>query len=304
VNPAGTDAAADTGAALSADESQGFTEEVAPKPVIPLQKMMATPYTKNGVLLNTLYVARPGDTVESVSQKIYGQDKSAELKASNSTLARRAMKVGDKVYYNSPQRATDSTQILTYYEDVGLAPEVYLSKPDDNIRTVAKNLLGDENSWKELWSTNIDVESKAELPEGTRLRYWSAETSVAAPIAAVTPGEAPQQEAPPQMPDVAQAPVEPPPVQDINQADVPPPVVAEVNEPPPPTEPPPPVPAAPTAAADGMAALGEDPDQMMVLGAGAILLLAGIALFIIIRKKRAKRNSGIDFQTATHTQIE
>jgi hypothetical protein len=307
-----TDSSAGDTASAGMDDSQSYTEEPAPKPVIPLQKMMTTPYTKSGVLLNAIYIARPGDTVESVSQKIYGMDKSEELKSNNATLARREMKVGDKVYYNSPQRSSDSSQILTYYEDMGLAPEIYLSKSGDNIRTVAKSLLGDENSWKEIWSTNVDVESKDELTEGTRLRYWGTEASgVAAPVvAAATPPPAPTDmgtppppaDVPPPMPDQAanQPPVEsvpPPPPPDMAQAEPPPPAMGEVAEPPPPAD------SSGSGDAAAMGALGEDPDQMMALGAGAILLIAAIALFIIIRKKRARR-SGIDFQTATHTQIE
>jgi hypothetical protein len=303
------DSATGDTASTGMDEAPSYTEEPAPKPVIPLQKMMTTPFTKNGVLLNALYVARPGDTVESVSQKIYGMDKSEELKSNNAVLGRRGMKVGDKVYYNSPQRPGDSSQILTYYEDVGLAPEIYLSKSGDNIRTVAKSLLGNENSWKEIWSTNLEVESKDELAEGTRLRYWGAEAAgTAAPVvAATTPPASPEDtmappppaEVPPPMPDQAAVEaVPPPPPPDMSQAEPPPPAIAEVSEPPPPAEPP-----AAGGDAAALGALGEDPDQMMALGAGAILLIAAIALFIIIRKKRARR-SGIDFQTATHTQIE
>lgn len=306
--PPAEEPAPDTSASLSADETQGLTDTPVdePKPVIPLQKMASAPYMMSGKPINAIYIARAGDTTKSVSQKIYGEDRSKELKKINPTLARRAMKVGDKVYYNSPQRPTDSTQMLTYYEDMGLAPEVYLSQPGDNIRTVAKNLLGHENSWKEIWATNPDVESKGELAEGTRLRYWSsapaapvmAANDTPPPAAAGTTGTPPPAEEPPPMPEEVSA--APPP------AEVPPPEPVAAVPPPPPVAavPPPPPKVNKPVSADPMAALSEDPDQMMALGAGAILLLAAIFMFIIIKKKRARRNSGIDFQTATHTQIE
>ena len=42
-------------------------------------------------------------------------------------------------------------------------------------------------------------------------------------------------------------------------------------------------------------------DQMLMLGLAVILLIAGIALFIIRKKRSAE---AIDFNTSTHTQIE
>jgi hypothetical protein len=318
--PAETTAPSDAAATTppATDETQGLTAAAlaeAPKPVIPLQKMATAPFTKGGVLANAIYVSRPGDTLKSISKKIYGQDKVAELKKANPNLAKRKLKVGDKVYFNSPQRPTDNTQMLTYYEDKGLAPEVYLAQAGDDFKKVGKKLLGDSNSWKELWATNLDVESKTELAEGTRLRYWSNEPAPteAAPVQDLVSNSAPAptaqgkvaappmpDKAPPSEPPAAQAAVEPPPP--------PPPAPtqasAELPPPPPPAQaapmPPPPKKAPKGPVMDKGEA--EDPDQMMALGVGVILILAAAALVIIIRKKRAKR--AVDFQTATHTQIE
>ena len=75
-----------------------------------------------------------------------------------------------KVYYNSPQRPSDSGRLLTYYEDLSVAPQQYVSKPGDNIRVVAQNLLGHERSWMEVWATNPDVDSKNELAEAAARR--------------------------------------------------------------------------------------------------------------------------------------
>jgi hypothetical protein len=295
---------------LTADETQGLSEEPVAKAVIPLQKMISAPYKNGKEVINAIYVARTGDTTESVAKKIFGDaSKAKALKSINPTLKRRDMKVGDKVYYSSPQRPTDEAAVMTFYEDMGLAPEIYVAQEGDNIRTVAKNLLGDENSWKEVWSTNPDVESKGELVAGTRLRYWSNESSgtVAPPTMAQVDAAPPAQAAPPAPPQMSEA---PPPMPDEVQAMAPAGTQAEPPPPPPPPPPaemaPPPVVADSSAAAspDG-GAVTEDPDQMMALGAGAILLLAAVAMFIIIRKKRARRNNaGIDFQTATNTQIE
>ncbi|MCB0363396.1 MAG: LPXTG cell wall anchor domain-containing protein, partial [Bdellovibrionales bacterium] len=60
--------------------------------------------------------------------------------------------------------------------------------------------------------------------------------------------------------------------------------------------------AGPDAESAGFDALNEDPNQTMALGVGALLLLASVALFVIVRKK--KRRQSLDFNTATHTQID
>jgi hypothetical protein len=289
LSPGGTET---TTAGLSTDESLGTMSE-APKPVIPLKKMLSAPYQQGGMWVNALYVARQDDTLDGVSKKIFNADKVEELKSINPTYKNRDLKVGDKVYYNSPVRPQDSAQMLTYYEDLNLPPEYYTAQPGDDMKAVSKKLLGHSNSWKEIWATNLDVESKGELTEGTRLRYWNP---ISAPM---IPEQTIAQNTPPPMPEnvpppMANTPPPPPPMEEIP----PPPAVAEISEPPPPPPPPAdPVPSADTAAASPL----DNPDQVMALGLGAILLLAAIALFII-RKKRSKK--GIDFQTSPNTQIE
>lgn len=351
---AGNSAPADASAPSGADDAGLPSAAPAPHHIIPLQKIASAPFKRHGILLNAVYIARPGDTLASVSQKIYGAKKIAELKKANPLYRHRNLRVGDKVYYNSPKRPTDDTQLLTYYEDQGLAPQIYESQPGDNIRTVAKNLLGNKNSWKEIWATNPDLESKGDLPEGTKLRYWPTDTSAATntladnsnPAAGSdTSAQAPGAPAAPDMSDKApdasangnQAananpanpanPVEagqPPngPDQDQKKADgsaaatvaganptppPPPPPAAAAPAPVPPPPPPQMAPPPPMAhhrvpVNDNANGMFDDPNQTMLIGVGAILLLAAIAMFIIIRKRRSKRN--IDFQTATHTQID
>ena len=314
----GSDSLADT----SSYTNEAPTEEPpAPKAMIPLRKVETTPWTQAGVLLNAVYVARPGDTFESVSQKIYGDaSRVDEMKKVNPTIARREMKVGDKVYYNSPRRPADNTQLITFYEDSGLAPETYVSQPGDNIRAVSQKLLGDSNSWKEIWATNMDVESKGDLPEGTSLRYWSAE--VAAPAAPVVAEQPPvEPEVPQETPvagTVANNDIPPPPSENampLPEEVPPPPSEAPVAAAPPVQESLPPEPMiaeAPPAPMDAtlnqpvehnpLADLLGGEDQTTALMIGALFLIAAAALFIIIRKRKARKN--IDFQTATHTQIE
>ncbi len=305
---------------LAASDSSAPMDEEPKKALPPLRKIADTPYEQGGVWVNAVYLARKGDNLESISTKIYGNgDRVKELAKINPPLKSRDVKVGDKVYYNSPQRPTDNTKMLTYYEDSGLAPETYVVSKPENIRDIAKNLFGDTNSWKELWSTNFDLESKGELPEGTQLRYWAGAPAMTTAQNEVAPPAAPMDTAAPAPPmDMAPPPppmdTPPPPDQPVvGGMDPPPP--PDMPAPPPPNDlppPPPPPPVAenpPPSSGDGTMDAGatamgmlENPDQTMAMGAGAILLLGAVALFIMIRKRKARRQ--IDFHTSTQTQIE
>lgn len=281
----------------------------APK-FIPVKKIKDVPFTKDGVLLNAVYIARPDDTVKSASEKIFGEDRSESLLSLNPHL-KRGFKPGDKMYYNSPQRPADNARLLTFYEDLGLPAGTYVSKPGDNIRKVSSTLLGFPEAWKEVWATNFSVDSKGELPENTELKYWANSDVGGATTPSPTQPE-PVSPAPtladnnPPVPPPLPEPALPP----TGEAEIAPPPSAEAGagaigsvEPPPP--PPPPMaepPPAPPARVKADAP-SSDPDQTMILGTIAVVLIGGIALFILNRKRR---KSSLDFNTSTqidHTHI-
>ena len=139
---------------------------------IPLRKIISVPYKKAGYLVNAVYIARPGDTLESISQKIYGSNQVTVLYAINPHLQSRSAKVGDKIYYNSPSRRNDSSKLLFYYQDINVPSSSYTLSQGDNIRQVAGQLLGHPNSWKEIWATNPELESKGEIKESISIVYW------------------------------------------------------------------------------------------------------------------------------------
>lgn len=287
-----------------------------PKTFAPLLKVKDAAFEKNGTNLNRVYLAREGDTLKSVSQKLYGKNRQKDLKAWNPVLG-RGVKTGDKIYYQSPTNPDDKA-MLTYYEEAGIQPSIYTSKEGDNIRQVSKELLGSKDSWKEVWATNASVESKGNIPAGLEIKYWP-ENAVAQAGAAGKGSEVAANVAPP----VDQAPPPPPPEQappppqnmaangaaNSNMAPPPPPAdpkpastpdnaqqaagaIAPPPEqaPPPPPPPPPPEPkpvakkAPPKEAVDA-----GDQDQMMMIGMGGILLMAAAVLFIVLKKNRAKR---------------
>ena len=245
------------------DTSMSATD-VQPTPVAktssggsPLLKISGTtPYqSKDGGWINTVYVARPGEKLEEISQKIFGADKTKDLKAikENSYLKWRAPKGGDKVYYVSPNRPDDSAKTLMYFEDMGMVPETYVAKKGENLKKVSKELLGYDGAWKEVWTSNA-VESKVSLKEGEMIRYWKT----GGEVMAMTPPSPPPADssAPPAGATVMDSSQAPP-----ATATTTPPVGDTASLPPPPTDsgaslPPPPDASAPPP--DPMAAATTD----------------------------------------------
>jgi hypothetical protein len=187
---------AETGSGIT--ETQVVATEVQPTAVAkpatgsPLKKVASTsPYeSKNGGWINTVYIARPGEKLSEISLKIFGSDKSKELKsiAENNFLKWRAPRGGDKIYYVSPNRPDDSARTILYYEDMGMVPETYIAKKGDNLKKVSKELLGYDGAWKEVWTSN-SMESKSKLKEGEMIRYWKN----GAEVMAMTPPSPPPQ---------------------------------------------------------------------------------------------------------------
>ena len=293
------------------------TEPEAPKVSSPYRKIDSTPRTENGILLNSVYVARPKDNFKSVAKMIYGDEKKQkELKKANPGLSK--LKVGDKVYYNSPMRPTDDQKVMTYYEDSGMTPEVYVAKEGDNLKKKSKELLGFDNAWKEVFATNA-VETKGSMPAGTELKYWKS-AAVSAPTMAGTdniamnsppppaaemapPPPAPPADLPPPPPPAdlppppdmnAQAnanPPPPPPEDMAPPADLPPPPPPEAMNPPPPPPMAKKAPAKEFAAEDGAAM---DNDTLFALGGAGIVLLGVIGL-VVARKRRQQKDMAAAF---------
>ena len=143
----------------------------------PLNKILKYPYKKAGFLVNTIYIARSNDNLQSISQKIYQQDKTNELIAINSHLKNRNVIVGDKIYYNSPNRPNDNKKILLYYEDNNMPATYYTLSKGENIRKASYKLLGHSNSWKEIWATHPELQSKNKVQDDFTITYWKDDVS-------------------------------------------------------------------------------------------------------------------------------
>lgn len=300
-----------------------------PKAFVPVKKMKAATYKRAGANINRLYIVRQGDNMDSIAEKIYGNSSKAEdLYSYNSHFRGKTVNVGDKIYYSSPNSPNDSS-MKTYYEDNNIAPQYYSSQDGDNIRKVAKKLLGHDRSWMEIYATNPNLDSKNTITGGLQLRYWPDGSAPAPSMAMNEPAQTPPpaMEEPEEMPveepmeevaanepeemtepdmeatDVAQI-EEPPAFEDDMDEVTPPPAAGSVAPPPPPkpVAPPPPPPAVrpnfnkpkpPRVAVDvgGGAdnALGLDEDSKTMAVLGFLMLLACAIVIVFIRRNRSKK---------------
>lgn len=144
----------------------------AAQELVPMPKVRKEPFNANGRVMNTVYVARPGEDLKTISMKIYGEDKTANLLADNPPTT-RGVEPGTLIYYTSPNRPEDEKTIMTYYEDSKMAPSYYTTKQGDDIQKIGRRVLGFEDAWREIWATNESLQSQALLPEGLKIKYWS-----------------------------------------------------------------------------------------------------------------------------------
>ena len=152
---------------------------VKPKKEISLRKRLIEPYKKNGVWLNALYIMRPNDNFSLISKKIFGNENRAEdLRAWNTHLKGKTF-VGAKIYYNSPNRPTDSAQVKFFYEDIGAPSVNHVLKAGSDIRVVSEKILGHKNSWKEVWATNLHLGPTYTLSTDENFIYWKGISSEA-----------------------------------------------------------------------------------------------------------------------------
>ena len=204
---------------------------------VPVKKIATQTFKKQGVLINAVYIARLNDTPQTIAQKI-GLTQADDIIKLNPHLKSMVVrtggrvKVGTKVYYNSPRRPRDQSRVVFFYNDMGLAPTQYILKQGKNIRTESKKLLGHHNSWHEIWATHPEIQSKWVLQRDYNIVYWPE--GVVQNIATHQQPEPPQTEthpAPPSQEPTAQEPtVQEPTAQAPQVEEVPPQAVAAQPE--------------------------------------------------------------------------
>ena len=125
----------------------------------------------------------------------------------NTHLKKGALRVGQKVYYNSPNRSQDRSRLLTYYEDVRIPAQTYSASAGENIRKVSENLLGHQRSWMEIWANNQQIQEKWTLNAPYQVRYWQG---AQAPAPTLASNQDPTPTTPPPTPVAKVAPAQQP----------------------------------------------------------------------------------------------
>ena len=171
------------------------SETAAPKKTwVPLKKIPTSPWKHEGRWINTVYIAREGDTLKNISLTLFGnEDLQVDLRNANPFLKRRPPKVGDKIYYTSPKRSNDRERFLHYFEEKEELPLTYDIQAGQNIRTVSTELLGHVDSWKEIWATNPQLVSKGIVNEPTTIQYWAGKDNIEAPAPPSLADEPPEE---------------------------------------------------------------------------------------------------------------
>jgi hypothetical protein len=172
---------------LVADVDPPLPSAKAANELVPIAKVSKEPFFRNQRLMNTVYVARPGEDLMTISHKIFEKDNTQTLLTDNQYLL-KGVDIGDQIYYNSPNRPDDKKEILTYYEDIKMAPQYYITKKGDNIQKIGREVLGYDDAWKEVWVFNDSLQSQAQLPAGLKIRYWSGNELQTPPEAPVSIG--------------------------------------------------------------------------------------------------------------------
>ena len=282
---------ADDSPFFSSDKSFPPPKQAVPKKKrISYKKIKGQPYNIAGFLVNAVYIARPGENIQSISNTIFGSNQVNQLHAINPHLKARDVKVGNKIYYQSPHRPQDSSQLLFYFEDNSVQPSYHQVQTGENIRTVASQLLGHNDSWKEIWATNPDLQSKGKLDRSVTIKYWPAagggEPMPLPPQQPVVSNET-EQPPPPSAPPVEEE-QEPLPVTDENESSspLPPPEDSSIESP------------------DSSSFMEKirNFSQVDMLLAGALALIALICALIIIKKRMSKRKE-FDY-TAANFEID
>ena len=292
--------------ASASSEVSPQTPKTSKKTWIPLKKIKTTPYQAGGFLVNAVYIARQGEDLQSISNKIFGSDQTSQLNSINSYLKKRNVKTGDKIYYSSPTRPNDSNQLLFYFEDKGLSPLSHEVSAGQNIRTIATQLLGHSQSWKEIWATNLDLQSKWIMKNPITIKYWSQDQS-SAPAEPVAQSPEPQQ--PEESQGEAMAEGEMPEENEEAMAPEPPPAMGEGEEGAMEEDTPPPSLADEGGESDGETTplMGKSKNLTQFFSStntifAVLLALIGLICVYIVIKKRTKKQ---DFDyTAGHFEVD
>jgi nucleoid-associated protein YgaU len=113
------------------------------------------------------YLIQVGDTLASISQKIYGTSSSWRTIASENNLSNpNLIYVGDVIYYSL------SGTTRKFAESYETAPRKTVTvQAGDSLSIIAARVYGSEGAWRTLWKENPSVSNPDELKVGMVLSY-------------------------------------------------------------------------------------------------------------------------------------
>lgn len=239
-------------------------------------KIPSKAVTKHGTELNRFYVARVGDTPDSVSNLVYGSaEHSADLaKWNGSTWA-----PGKVLYYKSATEPGDTT-MRSFYQERGVQPEEYTIQKGDWLSKVAKRQLGHPKSWKEIAIVN-GMNSPDSIEVGQKIAIYPQDLS------GYSKPEAPKQEPEP----IAKAPeqIQPQQVQPQQPQNQPMDPNAELAKQLPPEPPPVQPPVKMNSPQQEI-----DPSKLIEQNLPAVFILGGVlvlsALYLMVRRKKSRKS--------------
>lgn len=265
----------DTGAGSRGAVDTGGSSGWAGSSSVP--KIPSKSVTRRGTELNRFYMARSGDTPESVSNLFYGSpDRAGEVANWNGN----SFAPGKVLYYKSAIEPDDHS-MRSFYQEKGVQPEEYTVAKGDWLSTVAKIRLGHPKSWKEIAVVN-GMSSPDSLEVGQKLAIYPKDLSGYSKQVVEEPKPEPQQVAQVPEPVQPQQQFQPPQNQpaDPNQE------MAQANPPPvqeaPPQEP---VKVQKPQAVDPSKVLEQNLPAVFILGG---VLILSILYLVVRRKKTAK----------------
>jgi hypothetical protein len=142
-------------------------------------KIAASPFqSPDGRWLNAFYFVRSdNESWESISTKLYGRPDRAEfLKTWNSS---RGLAPGEVVYYNSPSRPEDTSEMKTFARDFGFELENVTVRKDDWMSKLGAARYGDVRSWREIAALNPEISNPDLIEIGQVLRVQPVQIDTA-----------------------------------------------------------------------------------------------------------------------------
>ena len=122
------------------------------------------------------YVVVKGDTLGSISQKIFGNSSKWREIANNSNLADpNRIFAGDVVYY--PLNA-ESKAFAERYENAPM--QVVQVQPGDSLHKIAQSVYGNSSAWVFLWRHNGSIDNPDRLEVGSSVYYVPMDAMTAA----------------------------------------------------------------------------------------------------------------------------